>query len=148
MAILTINWRPDRRQLRQFGAAAMVFFGCFGAWLRWKHELWHHPIDPATAATASVVLWCVAGACALAALVLPGALRPLYLGLTAVSFPFGFVISHVVMAFLYFVVLLPIGALMRLFGRDPLSRGFNRAAPSYWAKRTNRVDSKRYFKQY
>ena len=48
------------------------------------------------------------------------------------------VISPLVMGLLFFLVLLPIGALMRLFGKSPLARKFDRKLDSYWTTRTLR----------
>ena len=45
------------------------------------------------------------------------------------------IISPVVLAFLFYVVVAPMGALMRLFGKDTLRLRRNDADGSYWIKR-------------
>ena len=45
------------------------------------------------------------------------------------------VVSPVVMAAVFFVTVVPIGLLMRFFGKDPLRRKIDRAARSYWIER-------------
>ena len=46
------------------------------------------------------------------------------------------VINPVVMAVVYFVVVTPIGLLMRVFSKDPLRLRFEPLAKSYWIDRT------------
>jgi hypothetical protein len=48
----------------------------------------------------------------------------------------------------FYGVLTPIGLLMRLFGRDPLNRTFDRSATSYWIEHDPGSDLDRYFQQY
>lgn len=41
--------------------------------------------------------------------------------------------NPLVMGAVYFGCIVPLGLLMRLFGRDPLTRRFDAAKESYWA---------------
>jgi hypothetical protein len=52
------------------------------------------------------------------------------------------------MGVVYYLVITPTGLLMRLFGRDPLSRKFRRGAGSYWIRRQDDDSLDRYFRQY
>jgi Saxitoxin biosynthesis operon protein SxtJ len=45
------------------------------------------------------------------------------------------VVSPVVLGIMYFGVFTPIGLVMRIAGRDALSRRFEPAAPTYWVRR-------------
>jgi hypothetical protein len=45
------------------------------------------------------------------------------------------VMNPVIMAILFFLVVAPIGLLMRLFGKRPLALGCDPAAKSYWIER-------------
>ena len=49
----------------------------------------------------------------------------------------GFVVSHVLLTLFFFLIMLPIGLIARLAGKDFLSLKLDRAAKSYWIKRTN-----------
>lgn len=51
------------------------------------------------------------------------------------------VISPLVMALIFFLVILPIGALMRLCGKSPLALKFDRKVDSYWTARAVRPGS-------
>jgi hypothetical protein len=45
------------------------------------------------------------------------------------------IVNPLVMALMFFVVIMPIGLLMRLVGKDPLRLRFDREAKSYWIPR-------------
>ena len=69
------------------------------------------------------------------ALARPGLLAPL----NRVWFRFGLllhrVVSPLVLGLLFFLVLTPFAVLLRLFGKDPMSRRFDPKASSYWIPR-------------
>ena len=46
-------------------------------------------------------------------------------------FPIGWVVSHLLLGVVYFLVLTPIGLTLRALGRDPLERRFDQSASSY-----------------
>ena len=84
---------------------------------------------------ATYILWGIGGALILAAIVVPALLKPLnraWMKLGLIGFK---VINPIVLALIFFVTILPIGLLMRLFGKRPLALHFDRAASSYWIKR-------------
>jgi hypothetical protein len=148
MAIFDINWRPDRPQLRTFGLGALAAFGLLGAWVFFRHSLFGFPMDADAAHLAACLLWVAGIVCAVLALEWPAALRPLYIGLSVVGVPIGWVVSHLAMAIIFYGVLTPIGLVMRLSGRDPLHRKFDRSARSYWVDCRRRDDIRRYFRQF
>ena len=63
------------------------------------------------------------------------------------AYPIGWVVSHVLMIAIWFLVLTPIGVFMRAAGRDPLARGFGRTAATYWVRRKD-APPERYLRQY
>jgi hypothetical protein len=137
VAVVEINKNPSRRDLWVFGVGLPVFAGIIAA-LRWRRG---H--------TASAEVLCVLGlALLLVFIAVPGARRHLYVGWMYAVFPIAFTVSHAVLAVLYFLVLTPVGLLMRLLGRDPMQRRFDRAAATYWTPHTPAADTERYFRQY
>ena len=52
----------------------------------------------------------------------------------------GKVIAPIVMGFIYFIVITPIGILLRLFGKDLLNIKFNKNK-SYWIKRAKDINT-------
>ena len=47
----------------------------------------------------------------------------------------GFIMSHIILALVYYLVLTPIGFFMRILGKDPLTLKSDPNADSYWIKR-------------
>ena len=78
----------------------------------------------------------------------PGWLRPLYIGWMTVTFPLSWIIAHLLVVIIYFVVITPIGMVMRFTGHDPLARQFDREAQSYWIPRRHDSDRRRYLRQF
>ena len=58
------------------------------------------------------------------------------------------VVSYTVLAMVFYLVLTPIGLLMRLVGYDPMSRRFDKDAASYWVPREGSRKVGRYFRQF
>ena len=136
MTLLRINTNPSRRQLLVFGLAWLVVFGCLSVRL-WYKDL--HPLSLGFGALTVTV--------PLVGLIWPRWLRLVYIALTYATYPIGFVVSHVVLAALYYLVLTPIGIVMKLFGHDPLARRFESKSTSYWQRRETSKTSDSYFRQ-
>lgn len=62
--------------------------------------------------------------------------------------PVSWSVSQLLLATVYYLVVTPIGVAMRLAGRDPLQRKFDRSAETYWIERKPPENSSRYFKQF
>ncbi len=138
MAVIEINKNPSARELRVFGLLLAVFAGLIGALLFWK---WGQP-------RAGRIVW-IAGAAVVAVyFAIPPVRRLLYLGWMYAAFPIGFVVSHVILAAIFYLVFTPIGLLMRLVGYDPMHRRFDRGATSYWTEHDPHKDPARYFRQF
>jgi hypothetical protein len=70
----------------------------------------------------------------LAALVIPGQLGPVNRAWMGLAEAISKVTTPIFMGIVFFIVIAPVGLLMRLFGRNPIShRAVNQ---SYWATRT------------
>jgi hypothetical protein len=72
-------------------------------------------------------------------------LRPIYIGWMKFAFVLGWVNTRVILSVFFYLVITPVGLVMRLFGRDPMNRKFDRSAASYWVRRPEApADLKRY----
>jgi hypothetical protein len=145
--LVEINFRPDERTLRQFGWIALAGFGLLAlcAWNQWL--VFRHLSEGAR----EPVALALAGLGALSAvfsLAFPKANAPLFVGLSVVAFPIGFVLSYVIMATLFYVVIAPVGFVLRLVGKDPMDRRFLRDAPTYWVDARPARAKRDYFKQF
>ncbi len=66
-------------------------------------------------------------------------LTPLNLLWTKFGILLGNVFAPIVMSFIFFLVVTPIGLLMRIMGRDLLRTKYNKSGKSYWIKREKRI---------
>jgi len=73
------------------------------------------------------------GLLALAGVFVPGRLGPVYRAWMGFSHLLSRVTTPVFMGIVYFLILTPIGAIMRLFGRNPVRR--RPAHGSFWIRR-------------
>jgi len=53
----------------------------------------------------------------------------------------GSIVAPIVMAFIYFVTVVPTGLIMRLLGKDLLKQKLDKNAKSYWVKRSEPMGS-------
>ncbi len=139
MAMIDINWNPTSRELRVFGVIMLIGCGIVGG-LLWS---WGYP-------TAAKVVWGVGGAVGVVALLVPIAAKPVYLLLTVVSWPIGFVMSYLVLGLFYYVIITGTGLVFRVIGRDPLQRRLDPEATTYWEPKSlpDANDKRRYFRQF
>ncbi len=136
--MIDINRNPSARDQLWFAVLLAVFLGGVGALLKW-----HWGQD-----TAAYVVWGAGGLALLAFAVVPAWRVPLYVGWIMLFYPLGFVLSHVMLALVYYLVLTPSGLLLRLFGRDPMRRRWEPDANTYWIEREPIANASRYFRQY
>jgi saxitoxin biosynthesis operon SxtJ-like protein len=84
-----------------------------------------------------VLIWSLAtgAAFAIVALAIPAVLAPL----NRLWLKFGLllhrIVSPIVLGFLFFIVITPMGVAMRLFGKDPLRLRLDRSTKTYWIER-------------
>jgi hypothetical protein len=125
------------RQLRKFALIVATGLTAVAALSWWRG----HTTVPAT-------LWTVAGVLALAGLVAPRILGPVERGWLAVGAVLAWVNTRIILTLLFYVVVTPVAAIMRLF-RDPLERRIDKASASYWIRRPAvAIDRKRYEQQF
>jgi hypothetical protein len=141
--MIDLNLNPSKKELRTFGLCAMAFLA-FVAWIVWRKT---------GSAPASLGVFGAGIAIALLGLTIPQVLKPLFVGLMIVNYPIGWVVTHIVMAFIFYCVVTPVGVIMRLSGRDPMERTFDRTAKTYWKRRRQESESvvggtSRYFRQF
>jgi len=126
--------------LRQFAGLCVLFAGG-GALASWLGLLELPP-------QAIPVLIGVAGVVGGLGRVYPRALKPVFVGWTVAVFPLGWVVSHLVLAVLFFGVFTPVALLFRWTGRDVLRLKRDPAARTYWSTRSGPPEPRRYLSQY
>lgn len=65
----------------------------------------------------------------------PRALKHVYIAWMSLAIVLGFIVSNVILALFFFLVITPVGLVARLSGRDFLNRKLDRAAATYWLPR-------------
>ena len=140
MALIEIDRNPPPKELRKFG---MIWFPLFCGVL--GTVLWHKTgILPL-----AIAIYCLAPPAFLLGLIAPRAVKPIFLGLSYLTFPIGWTLSNIMMAVIHFGVMTPIGLMMRLAGKDPLRLRVDRGVKSHWIPRdTDDSDSSKYFRQF
>jgi ABC-type uncharacterized transport system permease subunit len=138
VSIVRINRDPSRRQLNQFGFIWLGFMAFFGAIAWFK---FHSP-------TAATTLWALSVVVPTVGWAWPPFMRAVFVGMSMAAWPIGFVVSHVVLAAVYYLVLTPIGLAMRLIGYDPMTRRPDSSRSSRWIAREPRRGPESYFRQF
>lgn len=64
------------------------------------------------------------------------------------ALPIGWTISHVILGIVFFLVLTPIGLIMRAIGKDSMGKAFDPKATTYWVPHAKAESNKRYFQQF
>ena len=130
---------PTALELRYFGLMLAAFLGLVGALARWR---WQAPV-------AAWLLGSLALVVAVTYYALPPLRRPLLLAWRTAVLPAERTVSYVALAIVYYLVFTPVALLLRLLGRDPLERGFEPEAESYYfVRRRVESDPAQYFRQY
>ena len=71
--------------------------------------------------------------------VLPRALKYVYISWMTLAFVLGFIMSNVILTLFFFMIVTPIGLLARLFQKDFLARKWDKRAASYWIQDGGKV---------
>ena len=114
-----------RQTDRAFGLTFAAVFTIIGGVVWWiKQDIYWWP-------------FIVAGVFLLFALAMPGFLLPLNRFWSWFGGKFATLNNNIVLAVFYILVLVPFGIVMRLAGRDPMTRRSKRGAETFWTD-TNR----------
>ena len=135
MKLVEINWNPSARQLRQFGVICLFAIPLIG-WM-WNASL-----------NLIAVLLAIGLAIAVLSLLIPKAVKPLFLGLSIIAIPIGMIVGELAMLLIFFGVFLPIGLVFRLQRRDSLQRQFDRNADTYWQAKERPASTVDYYRQF
>ena len=137
MSIFEVKKDFTRRELQWFGPLFALFMGLVGWFLV-------YPIAPIV----TYALWIAAGVLIAVYYAMPARRISIYRGWMYAVMPVGWVISHVLLTLIYYLLFTPIAILMRLCRYDPMQRKFDSSVSSYWVQREKTADVQRYFKQF
>ena len=135
--MIAIQWNPSAKQLRQFaGIWFPAFCGLVGWSIARKTGHWHEV----------EVGWVIAGVISIAGLVFPPLIRPIFVGLILLTYPIGWVVSHLLLGLIFYGVVTPIGLILRISGHDPLQLK-KPSGNSVWKTLVGKTDATRYLRQ-
>ncbi len=114
----------DTKELRKYGIVMAVALSAAGGLLSWRSGDLH------------CIFFAVAAAFLLAGLAAPAALKPVYRAWMMLAHAMGWIMTRAILIAAFFVILTPIGLLLRLCGRDILDVKLDVTGQgSYWKKR-------------
>lgn len=127
----------DRREQRKFGvvmAAAFVVLACIRWWLK---------------GYTPVMLFGVAGAFLVLAIVGPRALKPVFAAWLKFAEALNWVVTRVALIAVFMLLIVPTRLVLRVFGKDPLNRRWLPDASTYWEDAEEQPDEfERYLNQF
>lgn len=135
--MIEIDWQPERGELRRYALLWCPLFCALAGALLYTRCDWP--------ASAFAVWGAGAAVAALGLLWLPG-VRLLYIGHRLLVWPLSQAVAWVLLAAVYFLLVMPIGWGMRLVKRDALARRLEPERASYWAERPAPPPAKDYFR--
>ena len=139
MSFVEINWHPKQKQLQSFGKIALIATAVISLLLY---------VLKGTGIQWALIIFALGLIIFLSSIISLRLTRAIYIVLTAVTFPIGLVVSFILLAAFYFLLLAPLGLVFRFTGRDVLGRKFEPTAESYWQQRKPPESSERYFHQF
>lgn len=118
----------DRKTLRSFGLVVGGVLLALALYLIWKGG-W--TLGPGSLGTGSI-----GALLAALGLISPGLLAPVYPVWMALALVLGTIMTTVLLTLVFYLVVSPIGLLMRLAGKDPMSRKPDPTLATYWIERS------------
>lgn len=118
--MIAIDWKPDSTALRKFGRSMLIFGLIFAGWFWFKGSI--------------TVAWICAGAgvvCFVTSFFVPPVARVIYAFWMVLAWVLSQIITPIIMGILYYLVVTPIGLVLRLTGHDRL-RLKKPGTTSYW----------------
>lgn len=105
-------------------------------------------MEPGGGMLAPALVWTLGAAIAGGAFIASTLGQRIYDVWMTAAVPIGWSFSMLILGTVYYLVLTPVGLLMRLLGYDPMHRRFDRGASTYWIRHEPASDSQRYFRQF
>jgi len=129
--------KSSPKELREFGVTIGAVLLLIAAFAFWRGR----PSGPYFAALGIVFIGL--------GLVMPRALFALQKVWMALAVVMGFFMSRIILTALFFLVITPIGVIMRLLGRDLLDEKIDKNSSTYWQRRSGEAKTiENYWNQY
>ena len=131
-------FNPSPRMLRQFASIWILFFGAMAAW----QDLYHQRHLTATILAVAAVTIGPIG------VVSPRAIKPVFVGWTALVYPIGWLVSRTVLTVVFYGLFTPVAAIFRIIGRDELKLKPRSETQTYWCAKPQARNKAQYLRQF
>ena len=129
--------KSDKKAIRNFGIVFLFVLSAIGGLLIYKGR------------DVGYVWLGFGGLFFLLGLWVPLALKGVYQVWMGLAVVLGYFMSRIILSLIFYLVVTPIGLLLKILGKDILNQQWDKKADSYWRKRdTKPVDKKQYEKLY
>jgi ABC-type glycerol-3-phosphate transport system permease component len=130
--------KVTKKQLRTFGIALSVFLGGIGL----IHFLKGHTPQ-------NLWFWGAAIIILLITLVVPLVINPIYTVAIFIAHKLGWINTRIILGLIYYLLFTPASLIMKLVGKDPLNRKFDKEAKTYWSFRAREpIPKEQYLRQF
>ena len=138
MALIDRDREPTHGELCIFGLLLAAFGLLIGGLVLHHTGSW----------TIVTVIWSATLLLCTVYYVVSAAQPMIYHAWMTVVYPIGWLITHALMAMIFYLLVTPIGLLVQLSSHDPLKRKLDRSAKTYWSPHNTSENTKRYFQQF
>ncbi len=132
-----INKNPSAKELIKFGATFLGGMAVIGALYYFVFH--NQPLAKG--------LW-IAGGMVFVLSFIPPVARVLYILWMGLGITMGLVTSPIILAFVFLVLITPVGLFFKLIQRDTMKRKMDKGAASYWEEYKETEDPATYVKQF
>jgi len=139
-----VNWNPGPVEKRKFAVSLVIGFPIVAVVLFLIKGLVTRTWNPVP----SYWIGGVGLALGLLLLAVPPLARPFYLAWYFLGCCIGIVVSNVLLGGFYFIMVTGLGLVLRALGKQPVKKGFDKQAATYWLDTERVTDPKRYYRQF
>ena len=126
-----------KKELRRYGIQLSIALALLGGLFWWKSY------------NIYVYFFIISPAFLLTGLLRPSLLAPIYTVWMAIAKLLGTLMTKIILILLFYLLITPIGLLLRLFGKDFLTLRFDKKENSYWIKKQpDSQEKSQYDRQY
>ena len=128
----------DKTQIRKFGLALATLLLVIGSWKYYKGQ------------TTPSYIFLTAGAVSLAsALFFQPIIKPVYMVMMKAAHILGWINTRILLGVIFYLMITPLGLIMRVFGKDILDQTIEPHKEDYWVRREKLAfDKHKYENQY
>jgi len=129
--------KTEKKELRKFGIAFSLILAVLGVLLLWRGRDYYYYFFILSAASLFLGLF------------LPFVLKPVHQISKTLSILMSWFVTRVILIVLFYLIVTPIGLLMKLFGKNLLDLKFDKNTDSYWiTRKTLKYEKKNYENQF